>query len=394
MRLLFVTSFYPPITGGGSSRIHDLSRSLASMGVEVRVLTFSSVSNLFRKKESEEVEVLRVPTLGLKHPLDQILTSFMGVLLVSRAQDFVIASVPMGEPCIGAFFACSFLGKRIIVDVRDEWEDAVIGRTRHLLTKSLYNLYRKLFTAIYQKSTFVTTVTPTLMKRMEERGVKKRHLIPNGANLRMFHPLTEEEQVETKKEIGLQADDFVIVYAGRIGWYYRIDTVIKALDLLVNKQKLTSIKFLAMGAGESVQEYLMLSRRLALQKNVIFLGERRREEVAKILPCCDLGVIPFDDDPIWLSAYTTKIFEYCASGLPVIISVVNGSDLQKLVKKNNIGFITTPVSPEEMARAILEAYKNKAKLRIMQVNARNLAIKEFDRMKIAEKLAEILKTYQ
>jgi len=394
MRLLFVTSFYPPITGGGSSRIYDLSRSLASMGLEVRVLTFSSISNLFRKEGSKEVEVLRVPALGLKHPLDQILTGFIGVLLVSRARDFVITSVPMGEPCIGAFFACSFLGKRMVVDVRDEWEDAVIGRTRHLLTKTLYNLYRKLFNTIYQKSTFVTTVTPTLMKRMEQRGVSRMYLIPNGADLRMFHPLTEDGQIETRKEIGLKADDFMIVYAGRIGWYYRIDTVIKALDILVNKQKLASIKFLAMGAGESVEEYLKLSKSLALDENVIFLGERRREEVAKILPCCDLGVIPFDDDPIWLSAYTTKIFEYCASGLPVIVSVVSGSDLQKLVKKNNIGFTTTPMRPVEMAEAILEAYKNKAQLKIMRANARNLAIRDFDRKKIAEKLANILKTHQ
>jgi glycosyltransferase involved in cell wall biosynthesis len=129
---------------------------------------------------------------------------------------------------------------------------------------------------------------------------------------------------------------------------------------------------------------------LGLKENVIFLGEKRREIVAKILPYCDLGVIPFDDDPLWLSAYTTKIFEYCASCLPVVVSIIVGADLEKLVKENDIGFVTEPMRPKELAEVILKAYDNRERLIEMRVNARRLAVERFDREKIARKMVEIL----
>jgi len=396
MRLLFVTSFYPPVTGGGSSRIHDFSRLLASIGFEVTVLTFSPFHSLLGMATSKEVKVIRLPTLGFKHPLDQIFLSFVGTMLINiaRAQDFVIVSLPMGEPCIGAFLACNLLGKRLVVDIRDEWEDMVIKRTRRFFTRNLYRFYKKLFTAIYRNSSFVTTVTPTLVERIRRRGVSNVYLMPNGADTELFHPISEGERSKMRKKMGLQEDDFVIVFAGRVGWYYRIDIVIKALHKLINRQRLGRIKFLVMGPGEKVQEYLDLCKRLELKKNILFLGEKRREEVAEILPCCDLGVIPLDDDPIWLSVYTAKVFEYCASELPVVISVTKGSDLEKLVKENNIGFIAEPLKSERLAEAIFAGYRDKDRLKEMRVEARKLVVEGFSKRKIAEELTKILKTYK
>jgi len=395
MRLLFVTSFYPPITGGGSSRIHDFSRLLASIGFEVTVLTFSPLHSLLGMATSKEVKVIRLPTLGFKHPLDQIFLSFVGTVLINmaRAQDFVIASVPMGEPCIGAFLACSILNRRVVVDIRDEWEDAVINRTRRLLTRNLYRLYKRLFNSIYRKSALVTTVTPTLVKRLRQRGVRSVHMAPNGADTELFRPISKEERTEPRRKLGLQTDDFVVAYAGRVGWYYRVDTVIQALNILVKEQQLGSVKLLVMGAGEKLQDYLDLSRKLDLGRNVLFLGEKSREEVAKILPCCDLGVIPFDDDPIWLSAYTTKIFEYCASGLPVMVSVASGADLEKLVKEYDIGFVAEPMKAEKVAEAILKAYKYRDRLEEMRANARRLSLEKFNREKITEELTKKLQAY-
>lgn len=394
-RLLFVTSFYPPVTGGGSWRIADLSRLMASMGYQVTVLTFSPFLSLPKIRKAKEVELIRVPTLGFKHPLDQIFTSLIGTLLViiSKVPDFLIASVPMGEPCIGAFLASNLLGTKAVVDVRDEWEDVVIKRTRRFLTRNLYRLYRKLFNAFYQQSSLVTTVTPTLVKRTIQRGARTVYLIPNGADVNLFHPVPHEEQLKVRGEIGLQADDFVIVYAGRVGWYYRIDVVIEALHILINKQKLRNIKFLVMGPGEKVREYVDSCGKLGLKENAIFLAERSREEVARILPSCDVGVIPLDDDPVWLSAYTTKFFEYCASGLPVIASVPGGADLEKLINESDVGFAIEPLKPKQFAEAILKTYRDKSRRKEMQANARRLTVEKFNKEEIAHELGNILKMF-
>jgi len=394
-RLLFVTSFYPPLTGGGASRIHDFSRLLNSMGFEATVLTFLPFFKPPSKKEQiKGVKVVRLPSLGFKHPLDQIFTSLIGTLLicVSRNPAFIIVSVPPGEPCVGAFLACNILGKRIIVDVRDEWEDAVIKRTRRVFTRVLYRFYKRLFSSIYRKSKIVTTVTPTLVKRVKERCVEEVYLLPNGADVKLFHPISTEERSEARRKMKLQKDDFVIAYAGRVGWYYRIDVVIRALYTLVTGPQSRNLKLLVIGGGEKTGEYSTLSRQMRLEQNVFFLGERKHEEVANILPCCDVGIIPFDDDPIWLSAYTTKFFEYCASGLPTIVSIVSGADLEKLIIENDVGFVVEPMNSGKMAEVIWKAYNDRDYLERMRVNARKLVVEKFNREKIVAMFAVVLRT--
>lgn len=394
MRLLFVTSFYPPLTGGGASRIQDFAKLLSSIGFNVTVLTFLSFKRFKGQRPfgDKHVRVVRFPSLGFKHPIDQIFTSLIGTLLILilRTPHYVIVSVPPGEPGIGSYIVSRIFRKRLIVDIRDEWEDAVLKRTRRKLTRRLYRFYKILFNAIYRKSCFVATVSPTLVQRIRERGVEKVCLLPNGANVKLFKPKMTNERVQIRKTLGLGEDDFVFVYAGVVGWYYRIDVVIKALHKLVKEQKLSRLKLLVIGSGDKAKEYQILAKQLKLTDYVHFLGEKQRDEIAQILPSCDVGVIPFDDDPMWLSAYTTKLFEYSASNLPTIVSVVKGSDLEKLVVEKKIGFRVEPMQIEPMSETMLQAFKDQKRLKQMGSNARRLAVEKFSREKIVQKFAELL----
>lgn len=397
-RLLFVTSFYPPLIGGGASRIQDFARLLQQIGFDTTVLTFLPAQKLrrFRPSVDQQVNVIRFPTLGskgFKHPIDQIFTSLIGtfVILLFRRPQHVIVSVPPGEPCIGSYMAARIFGKRLIVDIRDEWEDAVLKRTKRAATKILYRFYKALFTAIYQRSLFATTVSPTLVKRIKERGVKETLLLPNGADVKLFHPKSTGECAMVREALGMSEQDFIFVYAGVVGWYYRIDIIIKALHKLVKEQGASDLKLLVLGSGDRAKEYETLAKQFELSDRVRFLGEKPRNQVAQILPCCDVGVIPFDDDPIWMSAYTTKLFEYSASGLPTIVSVVKESDLEKVVVENRIGFYAEPMQIDEMAEAMLRAYNNKKRLKQIGLNARKLAIEKFNRKTTVQKLAELLR---
>jgi len=394
MRVMFVCSFYPPYFGGGSSRLSDFSRILASMELRVGVFTFIPFK-LFSKNWCEFVDgvkVFRLPSFGLKHPLDQIFTGFLGTLVFSFLfkPNVLVVSLPPGEPCIGVFLASLFLRKTVVVDVRDEWEDCVIRRTRRFPTRILYRFYRRFFGCLYRRSAFVSTVTPTLVKRLRERGSEEVYLLPNGADTELFRPKSLDECQRVRRLLNLEKDDFVLVYAGNVGAYYRVDVVIEALHKVV-KLGVKNIKFVVIGDGEDLKRCTELCEHLGLKENVLFLGRKSREEVARILPCCDVGVVPFDDDPIWLSAYTTKFFEYCSCGLPVIVLIVRGSDLERLVLENDVGFVVKPLDVDDTALAIWKMYKNRDVLERMRMNARSLVVKKFDRSKIVGKLASLLR---
>jgi glycosyltransferase involved in cell wall biosynthesis len=148
-----------------------------------------------------------------------------------------------------------------------------------------------------------------------------------------------------------------------------------------------------MGKGEPLRivDLLKLIKELGLENKVMYLGERTKEDVARIVPCCDLGVVPYDDDALWRAAYSTKFFEYCAAGLPVIATVTKDSDLSMLINEHKIGYVTDPLNIEQFAQALRAFYNlDEDEKDKMGARARKLVTESFDRAKIAKRLMEIL----
>lgn len=186
-------------------------------------------------------------------------------------------------------------------------------------------------------------------------------------------------------------DDFVIIYAGQVGWYYRLDVVIRSLAKLRESPLNKNVKFVVMGNGEKVDEYKKLADELGLRENVVFAGEVSRMEVAEVMNRCDLGVIPYDENPLWMSAYGTKIFENCASGLPTVVSVLPGSDLEILVKSYDIGLVAEPLNVEQFENRIETILRDPAIKTRMRDNALKLVRDSYSRKKLADSLLELCK---
>ena len=62
LRLLFVTPFYFPYTGGVETHVYEVARRLAQAGVEVTVLTTDPSGKLPAREQIEKVTVQRVRT--------------------------------------------------------------------------------------------------------------------------------------------------------------------------------------------------------------------------------------------------------------------------------------------------------------------------------------------
>ena len=114
------------------------------------------------------------------------------------------------------------------------------------------------------------------------------------------------------------------------------------------------------------------------------------EKVDELIAEADVGLIPFDDNFLWKNAFTTKFFEYCACGLPVIATVYEDSLLAKLIKEHDIGLVTPPLDEEKLAEAIYWVYKNKAFREASGKKARLLVEKHFDRIKLSINFLEVI----
>jgi len=299
----------------------------------------------------------------------------------------VVVSVPSGEPAVGAFFSSKLVRAKVVFDVRDEWEDYVISKAPSRVYKAAYRLFKTLMTSIYARSDLVVTVTQNLVQSLLLRGIDNVKLVPNGADVSIFKPYGK---ANVREELGLKKDDFILVYSGGVGGYYRLDVVVKAvarLDGAIHDE----IKLLIVGSG-NVSQLIRLAKKLGLNNNIVYLGVKNdRKELAQILSAGDVGIVPYDDNPLWKNSVPAKFYEYCACGLPVVATVYEDSILAKLINENGIGLTVRPMDKEKLAEAIRNLYENESFRVVAGRKARELVEREFDRNKIAEKFLNLIK---
>jgi len=281
----------------------------------------------------------------------------------------------------------------LVFELIDKWEDHSIYFSKHRLVKYTHRILKEVYDIFYREADLVVTVTPSLVKYLKARGIVNVTLIPNGADVNLFYPRKDSEKLAMRSELGLQNGAIMLVYAGAIGDYYRLDVVIQALYDLVISNNASKVKFIVMGTGEpaEINKMLKLIRNLGVQGAVCFLGEQKRKDVARILSCCDLGVVPYDNNPLWDSAYSTKFFEYCASGLPVIATVTKNSDLASLIREYNVGYVVDPLDVVRFSSVVKEfCNMNGTEKKEMGQRARRLVEDLFDRRKTSKILVKAL----
>jgi glycosyltransferase involved in cell wall biosynthesis len=395
---------YFPLQGPIVFKVRDLLQFLPPLGIDISVISRVNMLDIFHVKAGENVgnaRIYRSLTLDIRLAeavidVFQIISTFLlsVVVIAHEKVDVVLVSIPPGVPGIGGFLAGKILGKKVMVDVRDRWEEYAIYDSQFWLVRLTNRVLKKIFDILLRKADLVDGVTISLVKYLKARGASKVVYLPNGADVTVFHPVKDEQRQRMRSRLGLRNKDLVLVYAGGIGAYYRPDFVIRCLHQMLSEDATLGIKFFIVGGGEQpkVQDLQTLVKELHLEDRVTLMGEQKWTDVARLLPLCDVGVVPYDDNPLWTYPQPTKFFEYCASGLPVIATVAEDSDLAMLIRQYDIGYAVRPLNLSEFISAVRRLYKlDENERKEIGARARNLVEDSFDKTKIAERLAEALK---
>lgn len=277
------------------------------------------------------------------------------VLIVLRP-DIVVISVPPGQAALGVFSIAKLFRKKIVFDYRDEWEDHVIGICKSKTDKTAFDIFKRIMSWCYQQSDKVAVVTETIRQKFIERNVKNTEVILNGADCDIFKPYLDEKS-KIRDLLGFSDDDFILIFSGNIVGYYRVDLIIKALKMV--NLTLTKIKLIIVGYAlpSDIRDLNCLISDLGLQNNIKYLGTKYdKTDLAKLISCCDVGIVPYDGNPLWKNSLPAKSFEYFACGLPIIATAYSDSLLGKLIESNNIGIVSEPESVECLASSIIKMY--------------------------------------
>nr|WP_306270682.1 glycosyltransferase [Ornithinimicrobium sp. HY1793] len=235
-------------------------------------------------------------------------------------------------------------GARVVYDAHELWRHRNVRPDRPIapLVEGLIE------SAAIRRADGVITVSPSIVTWLQDM-----YDLPEAPTLVRNIPSAAGGPVDPshgrlRELAGLDKDDQVVAYGGRITTSRGIEETLEALALLPD-----AVHFVLLGYGEP--DYLAVLHRqiatLGLQDRVHFVGKVAPAEVATALADADLSVVYVR--PVCLSyrfSLPNKLFESIHGGLP--IAAADLPDTAALVREHHVGEIFDAQSPQDMADTI------------------------------------------
>ena len=186
-------------------------------------------------------------------------------------------------------------------------------------------------------------------------------IIPPGVDTSRFYPIPKDE---AREYVGLEPDDHMILFVGRIEPLKGIDTLLQAILKLQKKGIIQCCnQYLVIIGGNSEVEAARADTEMArLQKMcveigigdlVLFVGNRSQDALPYYYSAADTVVMPSHYESFGMVA-----LEAMACGTPVVASQVGG--LAFLVKDEQTGYVVPDNDPEALAEKLSDLLENPA----------------------------------
>ena len=113
-------------------------------------------------------------------------------------------------------------------------------------------------------------------------------------------------------------DNIIVIYPGTLSPHQGLDTAVRSFAKL--RDEAPNAEFHIYGEGSAKESLIQLTQDLRLEDRVFFRETIPIREMARIMEDADLGVVPKRNDTFGDEAFSTKILEFMAMGVPVIVS--------------------------------------------------------------------------
>ena len=164
------------------------------------------------------------------------------------------------------------------------------------------------------------------------------------------------------------SNGLTILYHGGIAKMRNIDSVINALPLLED----IDVRLILLGDGDALQGLKQLVECLGLGERVSFNKSVNYEDVPNWIRRCDAGILPLQDWDGWNVSSPIKLFEYLASGKPMIVTDIPAH--RNVLQDSPFAFWANQGSPEDIAEAIRHVYNRRKDLEHLGSEARKLVL--------------------
>lgn len=351
---------YYPTYGGSGVVATELGKALALKGYEVHFISYALpfrlnhfIENIvFHEVEmssyplfefplyslalaSKMVEVAEYESLDLLHvhyAIPHATSAYLAKQMLKGKRDLKITTTLHGTDITLVGLEPSFLP---LVKFSIEESDGVTTVSRFLKEKTLTNY------SIEKQIDVIPNFIDTEVYKPEMDGCFKKHIAPNGEK--------------------------ILVHTSNFRPVKRVGDTIRIFEQVLKE---VPAKLILIGDGPDRSECERLCRQLEIHPHVKFLG--KQEGLVEILSASDIFLIPSQSESFGLAA-----LEAMACGIPVVSSSVGG--LPELIRHNETGYIAEIGDIERMAKYCIDLLTNEKKFKLFSSNARETAVKKFDK---------------
>ena len=166
---------------------------------------------------------------------------------------------------------------------------------------------------------------------------------------------------------------YTIIYPGTLSHHHGLDIAIKALPIV--KKEIPRVRLHIYIRSNNLEYYRYLKRliqSLRLGQNVHFFEPVPITQLGDLYQSSSLGIVPKRGGVFSDEAFSTKIFEFMAVGLPIIAS---RTKIDEYYFDDSMIMFFEPENPEDLARCIIELYNNPNKAESLANKARQFVAK-------------------
>lgn len=384
MRIGLFTDTYPPYINGVSTSIAMLKKALEKKGHQVFIVTINPEGRKYSYEDNGRI--IRIP--GIPVPIyDYRLSGIYPVRVVEKIRkwdlDVIHSHTEFGIGTFARIIAKQF-DIPLVHTYHTMYEDYV-----HYITKGYFNGASKkiveYLTKFYCDKTATELIVPTkktydLFK--EKYHVDRNiHIVPTGIEIERFYKekYSNVDTEELRKKVGINKNDKVILFVGRLGKEKSVDLLIEGQASIIKKYP--NCKLLIIGDGPDMELFHKLAHKYKIEDKVLLIGKVPWEEIPKYYQLADIFATASRTETQGLT-----VIEAMAASIPVvaaddesfkniIIDDLNGylfknkhsyvskvekllADTDKLERMGKQARISTePYSTKYFAEKVLDVYK-------------------------------------
>jgi glycosyltransferase involved in cell wall biosynthesis len=278
------------------------------------------------------------------------------------------------------------LGAKIILDIHDILPEFFC----HKFKRGLDTPLAKVVLSVENISVHFADHVIVANDLWREKIVARDKVQADACTTLLYYPDLEFFKNQRSEQDRPRNGQFVIIYPGTLSYHHGLDILIRALSIV--KQKLPNVK-LKVYVRSSNLEYFDFIRKLVsdlnLTENVEFFNPVITEKLMEIFSDADIGVVSKRGGFFAEEAFSSKIFDFMAAGVPIIASKTK---IDEYYFDDSIILFFEPENHSDLARCILELHENRKKREAMVENGKqfigknNWGIKKLEYLDLVDRL--------